>query len=254
MENKTCTQQPFCAIARKVQNSRLSFARSCIFNGKYSVPKLATDAKLQTVSCNFMTDRLNIEKLKIYNSYGGDIDGFCRNNKPSEKAVFGDNLDVTWSLISNKLQEIELISKKLTSYDFTKSTLTELYEITDNETFKLFTDKIPFYKDFQKIKSILETIRSFTTEETDTVWAGYDNGKDFLVDLNIDIEKISFCDFETLEKLNMEFAPTSTYQEISLSNSWSNEFLKLAEQFDNLYKKIKNKQTIGNKNEWWKFW
>ena len=27
---KGICQQPFCAIARKVQNSRLSFARSCI--------------------------------------------------------------------------------------------------------------------------------------------------------------------------------------------------------------------------------
>ncbi len=67
-----------------------------------------------------MTDRLNIEKLKIYNSYGGDIDGICRNNRPKEIDVFGDCLDTNWSLISNKLQDIELISKRLTSFDYTK--------------------------------------------------------------------------------------------------------------------------------------
>lgn len=197
-----------------------------------------------------MTDRLNIEKLKIYNSYGGDIDGICRNNRPTEKAVFGDNLDSTWSFISNKLQDIELISKRLTSYDYTQSALTELYQKSDTETYKLFTDKIPFYKDFQKVRQILETIKGWTTDETDTVWAGYDNGKEFLVDLNADIEKIKFCDFETLDKLNMKFAPTSTYQEISLSNGWGNEFLKLAEQFDKLYEKIKRQETNDNKKEW----
>lgn len=201
-----------------------------------------------------MTDRINIEKLKIYSSYGGDIDGICRNNRQSEKTIFGDNLDKTWTLISTKLQEIELISKRLTSYDFAKNTLTELYETTDAESFKLFTDKIPFYKDFQKVRQILETIKGWTTDETDTVWAGYDNGKEFLVDLNIDIEKIKFCDFETLDKLNMEFAPTSTYQEIYLSNGWGNEFLKLAEQFDKLYEKIKSHKRTENKKEWWKFW
>lgn len=197
----------------------------------------------------FMTDRLNIEKLKIYNSYGGDIDGICRNNRPAEKAAFGDNFDSTWSLIANKLQDIELISKQLTSYDYTKNTLTELYENSDDETYNLFTDKIPFYNDFQKVKSILETIKNWIIDDTDTVWAGYDNGKEFLVDLNTDIEKIRFCDFETLDKLNMEFAQASTYQEISLSNGWANEYLKLAEQFDNLYKKLKSKQVIRNKKE-----
>ncbi len=197
----------------------------------------------------FMTDRLNIEKLKIYNSYGGDIDGICRNNRPAEKAAFGDNFDSTWSLIANKLQDIELISKQLTSYDYTKNTLTELYENSDDETYNLFTDKIPFYNDFQKVKSILETIKNLIIDDTDTVWAGYDNGKEFLVDLNTDIEKIRFCDFETLDKLNMEFAQASTYQEISLSNGWANEYLKLAEQFDNLYKRLKSKQVIRNKKK-----
>lgn len=197
----------------------------------------------------FMTDRLNIEKLKIYNSYGGDIDGICRNNRPAEKAAFGDNFDSTWSLIANKLQDIELISKQLTSYDYTKNTLTELYENSDDETYNLFTDKIPFYNDFQKVKSILETIKNLIIDGTDTVWAGYDNGKEFLVDLNTDIEKIKFCDFETLDKLNIEFAQASTYQEISLSNGWANEYLKLAEQFDNLYKRLKSKQVIRNKKE-----
>ncbi len=201
-----------------------------------------------------MTDHINIEKLKIYNSYGGDIDGICRNNRPKEKTVFGDSLDSTWALISNKLQDIELISKRLTSYNYTKSTLTELYDKSDAETYKLLVDKIPFYNDFQKVKHILETIKSKITDETDTFWAGYDNGKEFLVDLNADIKKIKFCDFETLDKLNIEFAPTSTYQEISLSNAWAGEYIKLAKQFDKLYKKIKSQKSTDNKKEWWKFW
>lgn len=201
-----------------------------------------------------MTDRINIEQLKIYSSYGGDIDGICRNNQQTEKAVFGDNLDKTWSLISTKLQDIDLISKRLTSYDFAKKTLTELNEKTDAETFKLFTDKIPFYTDFQQIRQILETIKGWTIDETDTVWAGYDNGKEFLIDLTADIEKIKFCNFETLDKLNMEFAPTSTYQEISLSNGWAKEYVKLAEHFDKLYAKIKNQKITDNNKVWWRFW
>jgi len=199
------------------------------------------------VNFNFMTDSLNLEKLKIYNSYGGDIEGICRNNRLIEKAVYGANLDSTWTFISNKFHDMALISKRLTSYEYTKNTLKELHEKSDAESYQMFTDKIPFYNNFQKVKQILETIKSWTTDETDTVWAGYNNGKEFLIDLNTDIEKIRYCDFETLDKLNTEFAPTSTYQEISLSNGWGGEFLKLAEQFDKLYEKIKHFNQQGNR-------
>ncbi len=193
-----------------------------------------------------MTGRLNIKQLKIYNSYRGDIDGICRNNRTAEITVFEDNLESTWAFISSKLQDIKLISTQLTSFDYTKNTLTELYERSDTETYEVLTGKIPFYNDFQKVKQILEIIKGWTTHKTDTIWGGYDNGKEFLVDLNADIEKIKFCDFETLNKLNIEFAPTSTYQEISLSNGWGNEFIKLAGQFDKLYEKIKRRERSGN--------
>lgn len=201
-----------------------------------------------------MNDNINIEQLEIYNSYGGDIYGFCRFNKATETAIFGDSLDQNWAFITNKLQDIELIAKQLASYDYAKNTLTELKEKADTKTFKIFTDKIHFYDDFQKVKEILETIKSWTANETDTIFAGYDNGKEFLVDLNNDIEKISYCDFETLDKLNMKFAPSSIYQEISLSNGWGNEFLKLAEQYDMLHAKIKKQADNDNKKKWWKFW
>jgi hypothetical protein len=63
-----------------------------------------------------MTDILNKEKLKIYNFYNGDIDSFFRNNRTREIAVFGEDPEIMWSFISNILHDIELISKRLTSY------------------------------------------------------------------------------------------------------------------------------------------
>jgi len=201
-----------------------------------------------------MTDILNKEKLKIYNFYNGDIDSFFRNNRTREIAVFGEDPEIMWSFISNILHDIELISKRLTSYSYTKRTLEELYENSDAETFKLLTNKISFYNDFQKVKQILEIIKRHTTDETDVVWAGYNNVHEFLIDLKTDIEKISFCDFETLDRLSLEFAPTSTYQELSLSNGWANEYINISERFDKFYKKISSKKTGFIKKEWWKLW
>jgi len=200
------------------------------------------------------TERINKEQLKIFNSYGGDIDGFVHMNKTHEKEIFGEHLDDKWTFLTNTLQDSELIAKRLSSYDYTKNALTEINEKTDEETFRLLTSKIGFYDDFQKVREILETIRDYTDKDTDTVWAGYDNADEFLTDLNADIEKVKFCDFATLDKLEMEFAPTSTYQELSLSNGWSENFLELAKRFDKLNEKLKKHEYSDNKKHWWKFW
>jgi hypothetical protein len=204
--------------------------------------------------CYFMTDLITKDKLRIFSFYGGDFDGLLRYNKSVDFDIFGKNLDKDWGLISSKLQDLYLISKRLASYDYSKQSLTELEKITDEESFQIMTGKINFYSDFQKVRQILEHIKSWTTNETDTAWAGYENGREFLVDLNQDIEKIKFCDFKTLDKLVMEFASTSTYQEISLSNGWGDNFLKLAESFDKLHKQITTNNYEVDKKQWWEFW
>jgi hypothetical protein len=37
----------------------------------------------------------------------------------------------------------------------------------------------------------------------------------------------------------VEFLPTSTYQELAMSNGWSEEYLQIAEKLDSIYKRIK---------------
>ena len=103
-----------------------------------------------------------------------------------------------------------------------------------------------YYKEYQEIVKILEEIKSYINEDTDTTWAGFKDAKDFLIELNKDINLLKLCDYETLEKVNIEFLATSTYQELSLSNGWSDEYLILASKFDDLYLKI-NKINYFNK-------
>jgi hypothetical protein len=49
INKKANAQQPFLAIANFVVSSRSRFARIFIFNGKYKVPKFATDEKRRNV-------------------------------------------------------------------------------------------------------------------------------------------------------------------------------------------------------------
>lgn len=202
-----------------------------------------------------MTTLITIDKLKLYNAYGGDIDGFSRKISKKNKKVFGDDADNAWATISSKLQDIEFISKRLSSQDYTDKTLRELKEICDTQSFEALTSKIKFYSDFQIIAEILQEIKSKIDFDTDTVWAGFDSVDIFLKELIEDIENSKLCNFKTLNKVNIEFAVTSTYQELSMYNGWSDDYHKLAEKFDKVYNKITNpKITETEENLWWKFW
>lgn len=105
-------------------------------------------------------------------------------------------------------------------------------------------DKAEYFEDFQKVAELLLQIKSCITEESDTVWAGFDNVEAFLAELDKDIDNIQQCDFQTLKKVHIEFLPTCTYQELSLSNGWSEMYLQLAIEFDAIYERLKEKNAF----------
>ncbi|GEM58372.1 hypothetical protein B0A78_07070 [Flavobacterium columnare NBRC 100251 = ATCC 23463] len=194
------------------------------------------------------------EKIKVFDSYNGDIDGPARVGSDYEKKLFGNN---EWSLIDNFYQDIELINKRLAAQTYIEQTFVKLKENCDNESFEIFTGKIECYKDFQKVAEILKQIKTFVSEETDSIWAGFENPDKFLEEINQDIEKIVNCDYQTLEKVNIEFAPTCTYQELSMTNGWSDKYLELSTEFDKIYGQITERKTVhisclpNARRSWW---
>jgi hypothetical protein len=186
---------------------------------------------------------ITTEKIKIFNSYGGDIDGLARNSRSNDHNLISDN---EWSLIDNFFQDIELINKGLAAQTYIEQTLLRLKENCDSDSFEMLTDKIECYKDFQKVAEILNQIKSFVNTNSDTVWSRFDSTEQFLADLNQDIINIENCNFLTLDKVNSEFGPTSTYQEISISNGWGDNYIKLSDKFDKLYIKLTERKTAHN--------
>lgn len=194
------------------------------------------------------------EKIKIFDRYAGDYVCFARSGNDQEKKVLSDS---EWSLIDNFYHDIEFINKKLTAQTYTEQTIVKLKENCDGESLELFTDRIKCYHDFQEVAEILKRIKAFISKETDTVWAGFENANKFLEELNQDIEKIENCDYQTLEKVYVEFLPTCSYQEISMSNGWSDKYLELSSDFDKIYERMKERKTAPNstfpkaERKWW---
>ena len=84
-----------------------------------------------------MNPLITSDRLRIYRSYHGDIDGILRNNNNQELKLFGAEIDVIWSMIDNKVQDLEIIKKGLVSKEYESRTLTQLKEICDREALEL---------------------------------------------------------------------------------------------------------------------
>ncbi len=183
---------------------------------------------------------ITTEKIKIFDSYGGYYDGFARVGLEDEKAIF-DNDD--WHIISCFYQDIELIKKRLAAQSYIDQTIDKLKLHCDKDSFKKLANELPHYNDFQKLVDLLGQVRLKIHPDTDVVSANFDNVDVFLTDLNHDINRLSYCNFATLKKVNFCFRPTGKYQEISISNGWGDDFIKLADNFDKLYNELTQKEN-----------
>jgi hypothetical protein len=195
------------------------------------------------------------EQLAIFEQYSGDIDGLLRTNNLNAKEIFGSDIDFLWSKLSNILQDVEMLNKRLVSKEYSKKFFTDLKDNCDKDSFKLIIEKIWFYNYFQMIAELLKQIDNYVKPDTDLVWTHFNDIEELRKDINEDIIETKNCNFKILEKLNLEFAPTSTYQELSMAGGWSEQYLKISTEFDKLYEilTVENK-NIAKQKPWWKIW
>lgn len=94
-------------------------------------------------------------------------------------------------------------------------------------------------KENTRLIEMLKQIKSRTGKDADTSWSSYDDPQELRDELDDYISQLTDGNEEVLDTLNLLFAPTSTFQELSIANDWSDEYLTMAEEFDKIYEKIK---------------
>ena len=87
---------------------------------------------------------------------------------------------------------------------------------------------------------LLSKVKERFTDSSDMLWTSYKNAKEIRDELDACMEQLKNGDKNCLENLNMHFLPTSTFQEHSLQNGWTKEYMKLSEKFDRIYARMKN--------------
>lgn len=90
----------------------------------------------------------------------------------------------------------------------------------------------------EKIKAILTCIRSKINDDTDVVWTKYDTPGQLIDHIDVCLNNLKELNPKILGSIYLDFSPTSTFQEISISNGWEDEYIQLSTEFDNAYKKF----------------
>jgi len=80
---------------------------------------------------------------------------------------------------------------------------------------------------------ILEIVKKLILEpRTDISWSTFDSKDELIFEIDAHIQKLKLEDFSKVKDIILLFAPTSDFQEISLSSGWSNHYLNISERFD----------------------
>ena len=83
------------------------------------------------------------------------------------------------------------------------------------------------------IIEILETVKKLILEpKTDISWSTFNSKDELIIEIDAHIQKLKLRDFSKVTDLIILFAPTSDFQEISLSSGWGNRYLNISERFD----------------------
>ena len=86
---------------------------------------------------------------------------------------------------------------------------------------------------------MIELIKNKISDSSDVIWTQYETAKEFRDDLDRYITRLTLNDKSCLEDMKVLFAPTGSLQEHSISNGWSDEYVRVAEQFDKIYYQLR---------------
>jgi hypothetical protein len=89
------------------------------------------------------------------------------------------------------------------------------------------------------IELLHEIMDILQSPETDFMWAGYDTPDLVVSELGGHLDRLAKEDLSRWRDLEMLFAPTGPFQEISISHGWGHHFLDLAARFDELAGELK---------------
>lgn len=92
----------------------------------------------------------------------------------------------------------------------------------------------------KRLIDIINDVKIYILDDSDMTYCYYETPKDFIIELDKYIQEIQRGNMKVIDDLSVEFAVTSSLQEHSMGNGWSDEFILIADKFDVIERLIKN--------------
>ncbi len=108
--------------------------------------------------------------------------------------------------------------------------------------FKLFRKKAKYKYSpaiAKRLIDIINEVKIYISDDSDMTYCYYETPKAFIIELNKYIQEIQKENMKVIDDLSVEFAVTGNLQEHSMGNGWSDEYLLIAEKFDEIERLIK---------------
>ena len=92
---------------------------------------------------------------------------------------------------------------------------------------------------FHEAVELLRIAQIKITDNSDFAWVSFDTPAELRNHINSLIGRLEQYEFKAIEDAYILFLPTATLQEHAISNGWSDEYMKLASKFDQIYEQAK---------------
>lgn len=86
--------------------------------------------------------------------------------------------------------------------------------------------------DLKNATEILVKVRERITDDSDLLWTSFETADELRQEIDGLICRLQQNDNKAIDDIYTHFLPTSTFQEHSIQNGWSDEYMKLADEFD----------------------
>lgn len=91
----------------------------------------------------------------------------------------------------------------------------------------------------KRLIDIINQVKKNISHDSDMTYCYYNSPSDLIAVLDNYIQEIQRGNIKVIDDLSVEFAATSSLQEHSLGNGWSDEYLIIAEEFDKIKRLVK---------------
>ena len=101
--------------------------------------------------------------------------------------------------------------------------------------------------EIKEIIRLLKIIKKYVSiKDCDVTMSTFNTSEEVIKNIDTHITKLSESDISKINELIVLFLPTSDFQEISISNGWSKEYLVISKEFDSLVQLVKKRIKYKN--------